>query len=631
MRKLLSYLLLALMLSLTACGDGTESDPDSPEISSEVQAMKGALPKAEEMSINLPSSSNLVPEQAEFYAFTRGVTLSVNGFVRNITNIIEDVVEQPPSETGEGYALWGPHTDALSPATWQVRVDVVSEGNYHYVVQGWPKESDSTLAATILEGTHVEGEPNTGGWRFDLSAAHALDPIAHDSLGVVSVAYSMGAARGLEVTFEEVQGPRQPMATSSFYRYTEAVDGSGTFDFISNMDIHQDDDPNLNRRELLQVRSRWLPEGPGRADLIATHGDIPEGLRVDLIECWNSAFMRSYIAMTYADFAEEDGEVADCPYAERETPSFEEFDASSFVDADLVRTLPEPADFEVDPAPVSDPVAQPADQYSIAKGAIETINQQVGDVLGHLQAIAAYPPSTCSDEGCLWGPWSENGISFYMGISRPNADGAHSFELKVKPFAAPMNAWEMLVSGGYLEAEAENQGRGFFALDYDILSRYESDVDASGMFYADFIEEGEISAVAARFDEFQDYSDASTGEPVEIRYFFRQSSEGGALDIRFPHNIDDDPEVELIESHVRWLSDGAGTGNAVISDADGQARVVECWDEQAAEVYEQVSLEGEPEIAEICAFTDWVEPSFPSMHDEQDSSSGGSNADSSGS
>ncbi|MBU0551170.1 hypothetical protein KKF91_02050 [Myxococcota bacterium] len=604
---------LILALSAWACDSGE----DAPSQSVGVQAMRLALPKAEEMVIPMPSSNNLAPSQATFYAFTRGITLNVNGFVRDITHVIEDIIEQPPTETDEEtYAVWGPHTDALSPATWRVRVERDEDGAYRYRVEGWPKAQTEAEALTVLSGHHTPGEAVAGGWTFDMTAAHQLDPIAHPAIGEVTMDHTQGqGARALEVTFDEVQGPHDPMINSSLYRYTEAADGAGTFDFISNLDIHEDDQPQLTRRELLQVRARWLASGPGRADIIATHGDLPQGIQADLIECWDSAFMRSYVSMSYAQHSQEDGDAAACPYADRQTPVFEGFDATRFADEGFVEALPEVVSFEGQPIQVEAPVAEPAEQYQFAVDVIEGLNEQVSGVLKTLKEIAANPPSTCTEAACVWGPWTDwdKGISFILIISRQQANEAHGFELKIKRFDAAIDDWDLLLSGGFLKT-GEAEGQGFFILDYDVLDVFEP-AEVGGRLRAEFMKADGVEAVQARYDDFR-YPEMTT--PTDLRYFLRTDGQAGALDVRYPADLEEDGVMESVETHIRWIiGQGAGVANVVITRADGEEILgVECWDATAAQTHQAFSLTGEPEIDAACVFADWEAPAFPAMGDE---------------
>jgi len=620
-------LFLALFLVAGCNGD----DGSGGDVASGTETLKQALPSAEEMTVRLPSSTALVPEQALFYKFTRSITLGLNHLVRSVTNLVEDIVELPPTETdGETWAVWGPHTGGLSPATWRVRVDKVEDGSFAYVVQGWPRGGDEAQAVDVLSGTHAPGDGpgrGSGTWTYDLTAGHELDELAHDSIGEISVAYDLGDARALEVRYVDVQGPRDALASSALYRYTEAADLSGTFDFISNMDIHADDDPRLDRRELLQVRSRWLAIGPGRADVIATHGDLPIGTQVDLEECWDDAFVRTYVRWGYGESEHIDGDAARCPYADRQAPQFDAFDPDAFADADLVQAVPQPGDVEVEAVPVEEPVDEPATYYKMAKDTVEGLNQHVMGVLDQMRDLTRNPPTDCEPEGCTWGPWTDwdKGVSFRVEVNRAG-DAAYTYRTQSKPFGAAEDAWISLIEGGFTEGAEEGEGEGWFVYDLGALAQLE-EKELAGSYRAEYAKAGTDSWLAVRLDGI--VGDDNPGDPLDSRYALTITEAGGRLDFLFPANIDDDPEKpakEDVTARVRWLPTGAGTGNVRVTGGDvpaGQEYLgVECWDNTAAQThvaFKAQAAEG-PERPEIdgakCVFDDWQAPEFPPMGDE---------------
>ena len=626
MKALLPLLLPALLLA--ACDPGSGSGGDLPD---GTETLKQALPSAEEMTIRLPASSALVGEQAEFYRFTRNVTLDVNHLVRAITNVIEDVVELPPTSTdGETWAIWGPHTGALAPATWQVRVDKAADGSYAYAVTGWPRGGDAADAVEVLTGSHTPGDGpgrGSGAWVFDLTTAHGLDEIAHEAIGEIAVDFSLGDARELEVRFTEVQGPRDAMASSALYRYTDAADSSGTFDFVSNLDIHADDDPSLDRRELLQVRSRWLPTGPGRADVVATHGDLAAGVQVDLEECWDDGFARTWVRWALGEQVHTEGDEANCPYADRQAPQFEEFDADAFSDGDLVEAVPQPADVQVEAAPVADPVDEPATYYTMARSIIEQLNLHVQVVLGQIREITRLPPTRCEPGGCTWGPWTDwvKRISFRLEVHRAG-EGNYTYQAQAKPFGADDADWVSLVEGGFAEGDDDGDGEGWFVQDLAAAGRFDGK-QLAGSLRAEYGRTGTDSRLAVRLDDLE--GDDNPGDPLDARYSLVVTAEGGTLDFVFPASIDDDPAKaakELVAARVRWLTNGAGTGNARVTGGDvpeGQEYLgVECWDDRAAQTHvdflpQEADGPGRPAIdAEACVFDDWQDASLPPMADE---------------
>ncbi|MCA9545034.1 MAG: hypothetical protein KC613_11610 [Myxococcales bacterium] len=595
-----------------------------PTESAEILELKQALPQAQAMTIDMPSGAFQVPQQATFYAFTWGTTSHVNGFVRNITNVIEDVVELPPTDTdGRSYAVWGPWTEPLSPATWRVRVDRVADG-FDYTVQAWPREADEGAAVDVLTGHHSPrpgARRGEGQWRYDLSAARSVDPIAHDALGVIEVAYDLGDTRQLEVTFDEVQGRFSAQATSTLYRYTEAADRAGTFDFISNLNIDEDD-PAKDRRELLQVRARWLPTGPGRADVLATHGDLPAGLQADVVECWGEAFTRTFISYDIAAFHADDGDAAACPYAERELPTFVGFDPDAFADDDLIEALPQVVDLTPEVAPVPEPVAEPAVYYTLARNTVAGLREQVSGALRIVTDVTRNPPNACDARGCLWGPWTdwETRRSFRLVMARE--DGAVGYRAETKAFAADAD-WQVLIEGGY--APAEDGGQGAFTFDYSVFSDIVPQ-DASGSARVEYARMGAQAALNVRYDAVS----WEGSSPLDARYFLAVGAEGGVLNLAFPFDVDEgDPQraqVEDVAARIRWAPAGPGVADVIVTGGDltGQAEAlaVECWDAHAAQTHTDfvVRALGGEDLPETdgpgCVVTDWQAPEFPALGDE---------------
>ncbi len=618
MRTRLALLAALALPGLTACDTEPEDGPAVTEL-------KQALPRAEAMTIAMPSGAFQVPQQATFYAFTWGTTQHVNAFVRRITQVIEDVVELPATETdGSTYAVWGPWTEPLSPATWQVRVDRQGDG-YTYAVQAWPRDGSPEAAVTVLSGQHTPGADarrGAGAWTYDLSAARSVDPIAHDALGQIAVTYTLADSRQIEVTFTDVQGAFSEQATSTLYRYTETSDRAGTFDFVSNLDIDEDD-PAKDRRELLQVRARWTAEGPGRADVLATHGDLPAGVQAEVSECWGPAFTRDFIQFTVAGMAYPQGDPAACAYGEAELPMFDGFDPDAFADDGLLEALPQPQEFDPPGVAVDAPVATPAVYYAMARDIIAGLRDQVGGALQIVTDITRNPPNACDARGCLWGPWTDwdTRTSFRLTIARTEGD-AFAYQVGVKAFAADAE-WQPLIAGGY--ADTAEGGQGGFTFDYDVLASF-TDAVASGSARAEYARLGDRGALNVRYDAL------SWGEaaPIDARYFLGYGPQGGVFDLRFPFDTDEgDPArsaIEEITARVRWATSGAGVANVIVTGGDlegeGEALAVECWDDTAARTHIDfiVRALGAERLPELdgpgCLVTDWQTADFPPLSDE---------------
>jgi hypothetical protein len=615
---------------LPACG--TQDDTTDPQTQDAVAAMRASLPTAEHMTIRLPSQSALTGEQATFYGFTRGITVHVNGAVHFITDLIRDVVETPPADTDNAtYALWGPYRDALSPASWVVRVDRQPDGSFRYSVQGFDRNGDPAAATTVLEGGHTPGDGEGRGfgyWRYDVSAGNALDPTTQSSFGVMEVQYDLAEQRELEVKFTDFQAENDPVPNDALYRYTEAVDGSGTFDFVSNLDIDAESDPSRDRRELLQVRSRWLPDGPGRSDVVATHGDLAADVQVDVTECWDAAFTRTFVRFAFPGAEQTDGDAAACPYATAEYPRFDDFDPAAFADADLVAGLPEPADLDVVPVGIADPVADPATYYSVTVETVRGTNEQVRETLNGLREITRLPPNDCTPEGCTWGPYTDwaKGVTSRVEVLRAG-DGLYTFNAVGKRFGEPDDAWVRLYEGGFTEADANGDGDGWYALDLTAIGAWQQ-TPGRGQLRVELSKRGGAGTVNLRGDDL--VTGAGVG-PVGVRYALRVDADGGGqVSFSLPGDIDEGRDgraaLETVTAITRWRTGGIGQTNVRVLEGDlGADEVVlglQCWDARAALTHEAYAkqaadAEARPETdAEACPFADWAEPEFPALGDE---------------
>lgn len=636
MRKLTSNLLrpaaglLALALVPACTQDDTEST--GPRESAGVATLRAALPTAEQMTIRLPSQAALAPEQATFYAFTRGITLRVNGTVHVISEVIRDVVETEPSETdGETFAVWGPFQDALSPAAWRVRVERQADGSFTYVVQGWPRNGEAANAVTVLEGVHVPGaaeETGAGHWRYDITAAHALDPTTQPGTGAMDVDYDLSGPRTLEVGFTDFQEPGDAMSNDALYRYTEALDGAGTFDFVSNLDIDEENDPTRDRRELLQVRSRWLADGPGRADVTATHGDLPAGVQVEVNECWDAAFARSYMRFAYPQAEIAEGDAAACPFAEPEYPQFEGFDPDAFADDDLVAALPEPADMPATPVSVQDPAAEPALYFTITRDLITNTNAHVSKTLADIRALTRLPPNDCTPEGCTWGPWTDWDTRLTTRLEvRRAGEGLFTYQADAKHFGEGEDAWRKLLEGGFSEADANGDGDGWYALDLAAIADFQGTV-GEGAIRVELSRRDGHGSINLRADGL--VSDENP-EPSDTRYSLVVEADGsGQVSFALPGDIDEGRDGrtarEDFEAITRWRETGAGQTNVRVTGGDLDAALVvyglQCWDDHAAmthEVYSQqpAAQESRPATDPAkCAYADWADPVFPALGDE---------------
>jgi hypothetical protein len=259
-------------------------------------------------------------DTSEFYKLTRGASVVVNGGTAAVLTLIEEITEHTPTSITGDTAVWGPHTDALSPTTWKLTVTQLDEHEYSYKLEGKAKTADDAAFKTILSGTHkisVDAQGNrqrnfgNGTLKIDWDAAQTL-PEHGNEVGTADIRYSRvdgQAVASVEADFRNVKDNERPdTRVNADYRYKETPGAGGEFDFALDKNL---DEANANRPgiEHLTIKSRWGQTGAGRADVKVTKGDMGSG-EGTLSECWDANFASQYLVLSFPAYSY--GEVSAC-------------------------------------------------------------------------------------------------------------------------------------------------------------------------------------------------------------------------------------------------------------------------------------------------------------------------------
>ena len=101
------------------------------------------------------------------------------------------------------------------------------------------------------------------------------------------------------------------------YAYDRNPDGSGSFEFLTFEDIH--DDVSMTLQEKLTVRSRWNTSGAGRADYEASEGNLSSAVTGN--ECWDTSFNSQYVNASWDSSQNYGVEATDCAFTSAEYSS----------------------------------------------------------------------------------------------------------------------------------------------------------------------------------------------------------------------------------------------------------------------------------------------------------------------
>lgn len=313
------YPVLMLAAATLAGGCAQQSPEDE---------FRDAVPAAEALRVNVPgedgssasasgdvggSRAALIGERAKYYQFTRDTSRTVNGVVWMTMHIVETIVSHPPTAIDASHAVWGPWTEALNPLTYAFAVEKAGEGHYRFALIGKPRGAGDDAFVPLLAG-ESEVDPSRGANRgsigLDLDAAHALDAHEHPGQGRIAATYDIGGdPRQVEAAFEGFVDADSGRPITARYRYREAREGSGSFEFGARVDVADDG----SAQEDLVVMSRWDKTGQGRGDVIVAHGDLGDAA-IQASECWDRGFGRTY----YTDSANSEpteGDATSCAFA----------------------------------------------------------------------------------------------------------------------------------------------------------------------------------------------------------------------------------------------------------------------------------------------------------------------------
>jgi len=306
----------ALLISATALAIGCVQDPGA--------TVDMAIPRAQDMRVNLPENDGAmqaaVGEISEYYALTRGITLTFNAGAGFVLVLVHAIVQHPATTVEGTTYTWGPYSEPLAPAEWRLVVTDNLDGSYDWSLDGRSKIDGGDFVSAI-SGLAVEGANpyrGSGDFSLDFDALKALDPIAFvgSNGGTVAVVYDLenrdGTQASLQMHIDAPNEAGEPIVAD--YLYAENEDRSGDFQFSLPVDVNEDG----SAMENVVLRSRWLADGSGRGDARVSGGDAGADI-IEASQCWDTSFRTVYEVSTH-DFWPESGDAGQCAFAEADLP-----------------------------------------------------------------------------------------------------------------------------------------------------------------------------------------------------------------------------------------------------------------------------------------------------------------------
>ncbi|NOZ87886.1 MAG: hypothetical protein GXP49_16810 [Deltaproteobacteria bacterium] len=290
--------------------------------------------------------------RALWYCFTDNFTHDVNQGVLGFLDLVDKVLEYPPSARANNRRIWGPwpgeekdatdfrfEMERCEPGTEQAE-DWCKEppngcklGNdrvfYAYALevrskqkrnlssdQGWVKAMQGL--SVPFEGTRY----GCGNLDFDVDRVASEDP-TEKGKGSLLVQYdtrppqadqSIGEYVKIDIVFNQFLPGDADEGTEPVdaqYNYLLENDRSGQFAYETRADLDENN-PLRSAKEKLEIVTRWNTFGAGRGDVRISKGDLKDMVAYSH-ECWNQDFGRVYYEDTFG-FQPKEGDEALCEF-----------------------------------------------------------------------------------------------------------------------------------------------------------------------------------------------------------------------------------------------------------------------------------------------------------------------------
>lgn len=235
-------------------------------------------------------------------------------------------------------------------------------------------------------------------------------------------------------------------------------------------------------------------------------------------------------------------------------------------------------------------VGQISEAYLIGLDATQSVNGGIGEILEGIEEITSFDPTWSSDDEdrALWGPWENDDATLArLWIEHDAATDAYSWALDIGPYTANEADWVSVIAGEIEPGATEDASVGRIAIDFTAIDDMGTGDGERGTFRTEYEIRPDGATVQVAFDQFTD----GVEPPVDALYSYDQTiGVGGHLDLAYEDEQTGFGSLETVIMRMRWNADGAGRGDAIVTDGDLGPLIyhaTECWDAAKISVFEE--------------------------------------------
>jgi len=225
---------------------------------------------------------------------------------------------------------------------------------------------------------------------------------------------------------------------------------------------------------------------------------------------------------------------------------------------------------------------------------ISNVNALLDDVLGLVDAIRAYEPTSRTSDSRTWGPFADSkhpGWQWKLVVNRETDGTMFNYDLDVQNTKAATPAWVVFLKGTFDLAGGIKQGNGMVKADFAAVAAAAFPLDPNAM---------PLKTLFISYQNFQ-----TPGSPVVVTLLVERTAPdptNGVTSVTFTYEILADGSgeiaftlvgnvipgtaIETLALNAQWLATGAGKATLAVVSGDGAGLTqTECWDATFAMTY----------------------------------------------
>ena len=236
---------------------------------------------------------------------------------RPLVEVVSELSAGPGKAVSDTIRQWGPLTPKGARDSFSLIVTRVGDGAYQWRLE------HGKARTPVMGGSILRDASGAGRGKGSLAINYSMtggDPWAGGRAGNLQVSFDTNAEHHyLDYALADYTAPDG--ATFPGEKYLLRSRGRfGTLDFVTARDT-EDQHPNPER---LVVRLRWQENEAGRADVLASQGDLRHPARTEgsmITECWAVGLAQVYFRSDLATFPTVSGSRSLCVYPTRSCPA----------------------------------------------------------------------------------------------------------------------------------------------------------------------------------------------------------------------------------------------------------------------------------------------------------------------